>query len=73
MARISSRASRPAGSSGSVNKLKIILTIIVAYLLIGSAISFFFGVPWMVIIGLTMIGGFFLLIVAAALASITLG
>lgn len=56
-----------------MNKLKIILTIIVAYLLIGSAISFFFGVPWMVIIGLTMIGGFFLLIVAAALASITLG
>ena len=55
-----------------MKKLKIILAGIGAYVLVGSAISFFFGIPWMVIIGLTMIGGVCLLILAAALAAITL-
>ncbi len=52
--------------------VKNVLAVIGAYVLIGAAVSFFFGIPWMVIIGLTMIGGVCLLIVAAALAAITL-
>lgn len=51
--------------------VKNILAAIGAYALVGTAISLLFGIPWPVILGVTFIGGFALLMIGAALASIT--